>query len=418
LRVDPDHLTTRTGIVFEHDEDELGAYRLAALQVFPDQQAWLVAYDSSPVPGIEVRVDSHAYPVPIIARVLALLGLHHDALSWFIGENLALDDDATESLGESERLLVAQLISSGWLFVRSNEGLHLIGESGEFVYWKSTSQSLESLLSRVRDALPPPARRQAGRRPSIGTIKALFAMSGNRCGYLGCEERLSDPRWPETRGEIAFIEGVTPGAPRYNPNQTVAERFGFSNLILLCPNHHRLIDYLEPERHTAEVLQAMKNAHEFHSQDNFSWAPDEELTRLTLITGGLDQGPRVMAESSVQDVRDQTDDSPSGVYAIRNWHHLSRWAQDNPDHEDAVMEWLTAFRSDPFAPELERIELALSDDEFVEEYRIPGIPIVVVAMIAQSRNVEGTREVVILHPNAIVGAEQWPADHIEQAANE
>jgi len=39
---------------------------------------------------------------------------------------------------------------------------------------------------------------------------------------------------------------------------TDEERNAYDNLILMCPNHHKLIDRLEPERFTVPILQDMK----------------------------------------------------------------------------------------------------------------------------------------------------------------
>jgi hypothetical protein len=62
---------------------------------------------------------------------------------------------------------------------------------------------------------------------------------------------------------MAHICGEKSGANRYNLSQTPAERDGYANLILLCPNHHTLIDKTENEkRYSVDVLQAMKSEHE------------------------------------------------------------------------------------------------------------------------------------------------------------
>ena len=53
---------------------------------------------------------------------------------------------------------------------------------------------------------------------------------------------------------LAHIDGLNPGAPRFRED---SEQAAESNLIVLCANHHRLID-TEPERYTAEWLRAAK----------------------------------------------------------------------------------------------------------------------------------------------------------------
>jgi predicted restriction endonuclease len=83
-------------------------------------------------------------------------------------------------------------------------------------------------------------------RPRITTIKTLFALSCNVCAYPGCDQRMTDPSWNEVRADMAHIRGEKPGAARYDASMTDDERHDYANLLLLCPNHHRLIDRLDP----------------------------------------------------------------------------------------------------------------------------------------------------------------------------
>ena len=76
--------------------------------------------------------------------------------------------------------------------------------------------------------------------PSQAVIKRLFAHSGNRCAFPKC----ASPIVQETVvvGEICHIKAASPQGPRYDPGQTAEERHGYDNLILLCANHHTIID--------------------------------------------------------------------------------------------------------------------------------------------------------------------------------
>ncbi len=120
-------------------------------------------------------------------------------------------------------------------------------------------------------------------RPSVTVIKTLFALSGNTCAYRGCEEALTDPKWQQVKADVAHIRGERPGAARYDPNMTDLERHDFPNLLLLCPNHHRLIDRLEPEAHPVELLLTMKQQHEARSTDSRDWASEEELLQIARL---------------------------------------------------------------------------------------------------------------------------------------
>ena len=60
------------------------------------------------------------------------------------------------------------------------------------------------------------------------------------------------------------------------------QRRDYPNLMVVCPNHHRLIDLLDPEGHPVELLREMKEQHESSSIDGMNWATDEQLTRYAL----------------------------------------------------------------------------------------------------------------------------------------
>jgi DNA-binding transcriptional regulator YiaG len=133
--------------------------------------------------------------------------------------------------------------------------------------------------------------------PGLTTIKSLFALSGNTCFYRGCEETLTDPAWKEVNAEIAHICGQSAAWARFDSAMTAKERHGFDNLMLLCPKHHKLIDRLEPDSHSAERLRAMKAEHEeaAYRPGARSWADDEVLERFAraLITATRhDRQPR------------------------------------------------------------------------------------------------------------------------------
>lgn len=132
----------------------------------------------------------------------------------------------------------------------------------------------------ARTTVPGVTRRV---EPSIATIKALFAASPNVCAYTGCDEKLTDPAWKETNAEIAHICGERPGAARFDPLQSERERNGYDNLILLCPKHHKLIDRLDPDSHSAERLREMKAKSELHGSKSRPWATDAELTRWAIL---------------------------------------------------------------------------------------------------------------------------------------
>jgi hypothetical protein len=113
--------------------------------------------------------------------------------------------------------------------------------------------------------------------PSEATIKSLFAVSGNCCAFPDCSQALvvMSDALPVVTGRICHIKGRRSGAKRYDSGQTEADRHGFQNLILLCGDHHTLIDADETS-YTVSRLRAMKFAHEMqlsHSIDVPAFVP-------------------------------------------------------------------------------------------------------------------------------------------------
>jgi len=98
-------------------------------------------------------------------------------------------------------------------------------------------------------------------------IKLLWSNAAGRCSFTDCGMRLTVEQAaheaPYTLGEMAHIKGENKGSNRYDETQTNEERNSYENLILLCPNHHTLIDKPENEcMYSVDVLKEMKIAHE------------------------------------------------------------------------------------------------------------------------------------------------------------
>ena len=68
-------------------------------------------------------------------------------------------------------------------------------------------------------------------------LKILWGRSGNRCARCKLELTIGGDR--ETVGEMAHIVGKKMDGPRGNEDLPIEERDKYSNLILLCPTHHR-----------------------------------------------------------------------------------------------------------------------------------------------------------------------------------
>ena len=157
------------------------------------------------------------------------------------------------------------------------------------------------------------------------SIKLLWANASGRCSFPGCGIKLTVEQaaevTPHTLGEMAHIKGRMPGASRYDKNQTDTERDDYTNLILLCPTHHTLID--KPENlllYSVDALIKMKTEHEKDMDDCF--------TRQNLC--------------SIEDLKDTI-----AIYLAENrlsWEQygpLSVAARKNPLNEAIYALWLS-----------------------------------------------------------------------------
>lgn len=127
------------------------------------------------------------------------------------------------------------------------------------------------------------------KKPGLTTIKTLFALSCNRCAYPGCDLRLTDPAWGGVKADIAHIRGEKPGAARYAPDMDENERIAIDNLMLLCPNHHREIDRLDPLNWPADRLVQLKADHEAGCEQK-QWASDGHLEHFASLLASMEDG--------------------------------------------------------------------------------------------------------------------------------
>ncbi|GAB1798645.1 hypothetical protein [Priestia megaterium] len=95
--------------------------------------------------------------------------------------------------------------------------------------------------------------------PKKDVLRDLYLKSGNRCAFPDCGKFLLDEDG-DFLGEVCHIEAAMPGGERFNPNQTNEERRAFSNLMLLCYDHHTKTN--DEEIYTVEILKNMKAQHE------------------------------------------------------------------------------------------------------------------------------------------------------------
>ncbi len=93
----------------------------------------------------------------------------------------------------------------------------------------------------------------------------LWGKTGGRCQYEGCNK----PLWLDalTKAEfntayIAHIIADKPTGPRGDEELSAKLASDISNLMLMCDEHHRLIDKIDVDGHPVSRLKEMKRRHE------------------------------------------------------------------------------------------------------------------------------------------------------------
>ena len=103
---------------------------------------------------------------------------------------------------------------------------------------------------------------------SAKTLKTLWGRAGGRCSYPDCRAVLSvdedETALPTLIGENCHIVAERDRGPRADRNMPLDQRNSYRNLILLCRNHHRVIDDLvNGEReYSIARLHRMRDCHE------------------------------------------------------------------------------------------------------------------------------------------------------------
>lgn len=99
----------------------------------------------------------------------------------------------------------------------------------------------------------------------INVKRQLWFAAHGRCEFAGCNKRLDIHGITMDDCNIsnyAHIIGDSPNGPRGNKELSKVLAKDVSNLILLCPVCHKLVDNEGKEKYTVDILKAMKKEHE------------------------------------------------------------------------------------------------------------------------------------------------------------
>lgn len=115
-------------------------------------------------------------------------------------------------------------------------------------------------------------------------IKQLLVKSAGRCQYRGCNKSLYNDLVTKrtfNQSYIAHVVSDEATGPRGDSKRSKLLLKDLSNLMLLCDPHHRLIDLIDIDGHSEQVLLTMKREHEERIERLTAIAPDMESHILT-----------------------------------------------------------------------------------------------------------------------------------------
>lgn len=95
------------------------------------------------------------------------------------------------------------------------------------------------------------------------TIRRLDILSGNECAHPDCTKKLIAEDGISIISKICHIAAASKDGPRFDESMNDDDRRSFENLILLCDEHHVIIDNKQNESiYTPELLKKWKSDHE------------------------------------------------------------------------------------------------------------------------------------------------------------
>lgn len=96
------------------------------------------------------------------------------------------------------------------------------------------------------------------------TLKHLFALTGNQCAFPKCDHELFSE--DVFVAQVCHIHPANDKWPRFDPDRTDEANRDFSNLLVLCYKHHKIVDNIDAP-YSVEALQRIKLEHETRYKD-------------------------------------------------------------------------------------------------------------------------------------------------------
>jgi hypothetical protein len=142
----------------------------------------------------------------------------------------------------------------------------------------------QKLARAVRRSMSPILSVQTRHIPSIVRL-ALFVHAGGRCEFDGCNRYLLEHPLTLTEGnfaEVAHVIAFRPDGPRGKQRLRPSNINDLGNLMLLCPDCHKLIDE-HPSDYTLRALDEFKSRHERRIRHVTGLGPGQKTSILAVL---------------------------------------------------------------------------------------------------------------------------------------
>lgn len=138
-------------------------------------------------------------------------------------------------------------------------------------------------------------------RISPKTQNILWALSGGRCQYEGCNKILHRDlltKRTSNKSYIAHIVAYEPTGPRGDIERSELLAKDIQNLMLLCDECHRRIDREDVEGHSESRLLEMKRKHEERIELLTSLVPNKESEIIVFCANVGEHNPSISFQSA------------------------------------------------------------------------------------------------------------------------
>lgn len=106
-------------------------------------------------------------------------------------------------------------------------------------------------------------QKDKSRQYKPSTVRRLDTLSGNECSEPNCNKKLIAEDGISIVSKICHIAAASKEGPRFDETMTDDERRSFDNLILLCDEHHVIIDNkVNEKKYPVTLLKTWKAEHE------------------------------------------------------------------------------------------------------------------------------------------------------------